>query len=260
MFNKSKKLIGYMSILLMVNTVFAKTIELDITERGIINTQTNQLINNFIKKNDNVTSLYYFSNMSIDNSEFSINKATLLNSSQEECVIPVFKKQNNFYIQRVYCFNNIVSIKANKLLPTLYIGDFNNLNLRDFKPDFLFTTDKYSFGSEKIKNDLNFDNVPVHSIDGKSVTSLSCKISRKAFKEGNYEKLQCISDFEESDNLKQVTNKSPLYKSPSESSITKMYLIKGDKVEILEQKDNWLHIIYHGKKDIDAWIPKEAVK
>ena len=54
------------------------------------------------------------------------------------------------------------------------------------------------------------------------------------------------------------SKKQPLYKTPSEK--TKMYLIKGDKVEILEEKDDWLYILYHGKKDIKAWIPKSAIE
>ncbi|MFA7030615.1 MAG: SH3 domain-containing protein [Candidatus Cloacimonadaceae bacterium] len=57
-----------------------------------------------------------------------------------------------------------------------------------------------------------------------------------------------------------LPKKQPLYKSPSIDSKTKMYLIKGDKVEILEEKDNWLHILYKGKKEIKAWIPKDAIK
>ncbi|MDY0122362.1 MAG: SH3 domain-containing protein [Sulfurimonas sp.] len=57
-----------------------------------------------------------------------------------------------------------------------------------------------------------------------------------------------------------LQKKQPLYKSPSIDSKTKMYLIKGDKVEILEEKDNWLHILYKGKKEIKAWIPKDAVE
>ena len=39
-----------------------------------------------------------------------------------------------------------------------------------------------------------------------------------------------------------------------------MYLLKNDEVEILEEKDDWLYILYHGKKDIKAWIPKGAVE
>jgi hypothetical protein len=54
------------------------------------------------------------------------------------------------------------------------------------------------------------------------------------------------------------TLKQPLYSEPQIK--TKMYLIKGDKVEILEEKDDWLYILYKGKKDIKAWIPKSAVE
>ncbi|WP_072682644.1 SH3 domain-containing protein [Arcobacter sp. LA11] len=54
--------------------------------------------------------------------------------------------------------------------------------------------------------------------------------------------------------------KQYLYNQPNKNSKTKMYLIKGDKVEILEEKDDWLYILYKGKKDIKAWIPKSAVQ
>jgi hypothetical protein len=57
-----------------------------------------------------------------------------------------------------------------------------------------------------------------------------------------------------------LPKKQHLYKSPSIDAKTKMYLIKGDKVEVLEEKDNWLHILYKGKKEIKAWIPKHAVE
>ena len=60
-------------------------------------------------------------------------------------------------------------------------------------------------------------------------------------------------------NEKQILpDKQPLYKTPPIK--TKMYLIKGDKVEILEEKDDWLYILYKGKKEIKAWILKSAVE
>ena len=55
-----------------------------------------------------------------------------------------------------------------------------------------------------------------------------------------------------------LSERQPLYKTPPTK--TKMYLIKGDKVEILEEKDDWLYILYKGKKEIKAWIPKSAVE
>ncbi|WP_337045414.1 SH3 domain-containing protein [Emticicia sp. 17c] len=37
---------------------------------------------------------------------------------------------------------------------------------------------------------------------------------------------------------------------------TRMYLIKGDEVEALEEKGEWLKIRYYGKKIIEGWIKK----
>ena len=49
-----------------------------------------------------------------------------------------------------------------------------------------------------------------------------------------------------------LQNKQALYSEPQ--IITKMYLLKGVKVEILEEKDDWLYILFKGKKEIKAWI------
>ena len=53
--------------------------------------------------------------------------------------------------------------------------------------------------------------------------------------------------------------KQYLYRNPSISSNTKMYVIKNDKVEILDDETDWYQILYRGKKDIKAWIPKGSV-
>ena len=39
-----------------------------------------------------------------------------------------------------------------------------------------------------------------------------------------------------------------------------MYLLKGDVVEILQEKDDWLQIRYYGKKTIEGWIKKGDVE
>ncbi len=59
--------------------------------------------------------------------------------------------------------------------------------------------------------------------------------------------------------------KSYLYKDLSESSKSKMYLIAGDKVKLLDTKTDdtgqeWYYISYQGKKEIKMWIKAEAVK
>lgn len=62
-----------------------------------------------------------------------------------------------------------------------------------------------------------------------------------------------------------ILSKSHLYKEPSESSQSKMYLVAGDKVTVLDTKTDevgheWHYISYQGKKEIKMWIKAEAVK
>jgi len=59
-----------------------------------------------------------------------------------------------------------------------------------------------------------------------------------------------------------IIKKSYLHKTPNKT--TKMYLVKGDKITILdEQTDSsgqkWYFINYKGKKDLNMWIKAEAV-
>ena len=58
------------------------------------------------------------------------------------------------------------------------------------------------------------------------------------------------------------TQKQALYKEANENSKTNMYLVKDDVVEILEEKDDWIYILYNSKdnKEIKAWIPKNALE
>lgn len=41
---------------------------------------------------------------------------------------------------------------------------------------------------------------------------------------------------------------------------TKIYVIKGDKVEILGEKEEWLKVRYYGKRSIEGWIRKSDVE
>jgi hypothetical protein len=49
--------------------------------------------------------------------------------------------------------------------------------------------------------------------------------------------------------------KSLIFSSPNIP--TKMYLVKFDEVEVIAEKDNWLHIKYYEKKIVDGWIRKK---
>jgi hypothetical protein len=53
--------------------------------------------------------------------------------------------------------------------------------------------------------------------------------------------------------------KAWLYNKPDFDSKTKMYVIKGDKVELLDFKNEMFLMKYKGKKTITKWIESEAV-
>lgn len=57
-----------------------------------------------------------------------------------------------------------------------------------------------------------------------------------------------------------VPEKQYLYDENKICSQTKMYLIKGDRVQILEEKSDWLFILYNGTREIRKWIPKCAIE
>ncbi|MDR1227122.1 MAG: hypothetical protein LBK47_09540 [Prevotellaceae bacterium] len=55
-----------------------------------------------------------------------------------------------------------------------------------------------------------------------------------------------------------VSSKSTIYAEPDKP--TRMYLIKGDIVTVLEEKEGWIKMEYEGKKLITGWIKKEDTK
>ncbi|WP_435357990.1 hypothetical protein [Emticicia sp. SJ17W-69] len=65
-------------------------------------------------------------------------------------------------------------------------------------------------------------------------------------------------DCSNNDEAKIIVTKSTIYSIPNKPS--KMYLLKNDEVEILEEKDEWLKIRFYGKKIIEGWIKKSDVE
>lgn len=77
------------------------------------------------------------------------------------------------------------------------------------------------------------------------------------YKKGIKDKKNYLKNFFNMDFKEIKIAKSIIYKTPNNP--TKMYLLKGNEVEVLEQKDNWLRIRYYGNKTIEGWIKKEDV-
>ncbi len=77
----------------------------------------------------------------------------------------------------------------------------------------------------------------------------------------------CVPDWLtelKSDYAYKIKVKSYLYQNAAEKYKTKMYLVEGDLVTILDQKsDNkglkWYLINYKGKKELQMWLKEEAI-
>ena len=90
------------------------------------------------------------------------------------------------------------------------------------------------------------------------VESLPNEYLRALYKKGKNDKKDYLKDFFNMEFKEIKVTKSIIYSTPNKP--TKMYLLKGDVVEILQEKDDWLQIRYYGKKTIEGWIKKSDVE
>jgi hypothetical protein len=74
----------------------------------------------------------------------------------------------------------------------------------------------------------------------------------------NKEHWQRYLDFIEHKELKIKELKTNIHSSLNKP--TKMYLIKNDEVEIVEEKGDWVKIRYYGKNVVEGWIKKSDVE
>ncbi|MEE9351033.1 MAG: hypothetical protein V3U78_02135, partial [Thiotrichaceae bacterium] len=63
-----------------------------------------------------------------------------------------------------------------------------------------------------------------------------------------------------SKNAEIAVEKCWLYDEANQDSKSKMYLVKGDKVNILKRSNDWVLVRYEGKKTIEKWIESNAIK
>jgi hypothetical protein len=244
--------------------------DLKITEKGIFSSKKNKIIATNIKSSEAVyysfyikqfeklgTFLYYETN-----SQF-----------KKKCYIPMINNNNNeYFVKELTCFelslnngeeafwsgNSILLKNFNKLSEinvTKIINDFNSK---------LIDSVTYSLGVfDKQKQQLIFKNLNLKD-DKLNIISNNHRFKSKIehdIPSLDLFNLIVIKDIKRDTISKEIKiEKEYLYDTPNKESKTKMYLIKGDEVEILEEKDDWLYILYKGKKDIKAWIPKSAIE
>ncbi|QFR50374.1 hypothetical protein FJR48_11810 [Sulfurimonas lithotrophica] len=147
--------------------------------------------------------------------------------------LDIYIENQNYQIK---CFSNYVDRVQRDI--TLYF------NIHNFKLSNITIYDSNNQGI--IQTSYNY--IPTQEV-----------LTLYDFKDENVYNKYIMKTLKNTNNLKTIQpKKQPLYKSPNVK--TKMYLIKGDNVEVLEEKNDWLNILYHGNKDIKAWIPKSAVE
>jgi len=95
------------------------------------------------------------------------------------------------------------------------------------------------------------------SIDRLMSRIIEIKLDTKN-KKGENDKKDYLKDFFNMEFKEIKATKSIIYSTPNKP--TKMYLLKGDVVEILQEKDDWLQIRYYGNKTIEDWIKKSDVE
>ena len=155
-----KKIITISLLVLQVNSQ-----ELEVTSKGIQSNIDNKLINTSIR-NSSTASHYWIEEKSFENSNFILYKETYLNSSKEQCLIPIYKDKMSYKLTKAYCFNFIISYKENTRIPVFYIYNLDNMylhNLSIYLPNFsdALSTHPYKRKSiyNKERNELIFPNL-----------------------------------------------------------------------------------------------------
>lgn len=141
----------------------------------------------------------------------------------------------------------------------------NSLNARLDKP---FVTLRNIFKKVNITNNLileieeldwyyTFKIVGLETKDNKNY--LLVYFSDKALESSYFSTSFLVFDYQ---NNKIKTQKQALYKEANQNSKTNMYLVINDVVEILDEKEDWIYILYITKdnKEIKAWIPKNSLE
>jgi hypothetical protein len=93
-----------------------------------------------------------------------------------------------------------------------------------------------------------------HLAEYSQIIRLPPQTMRLLYLRGKQDKRNYLKEYLDIDVRVVVVPKSIIYSEPDKP--TKMYLIKGDIITVLEEKDGWLKIEYEGKKLVTGWMRK----
>jgi hypothetical protein len=205
-------------------------------------------------KND-LNGIWKYSNLS--ENEDRVNDQYLLMSNQNYLIIEVNTKITND--SNFYYFNNIIENFGFISKEDTAMVELKNSGL--IGEDFLVLSNSYEFDVKnnvlELYNSNFFYYEKVEKIPNNLVLALSV-ISKKI-------KRDLLKEHLDNDYLIIKKSKSLIYKTSKQP--TKMYLLKNDPVEVLEEKDNWIKIKYYPEKNgewtgktIEGWIKKTDVE
>ena len=189
--------------------------------------------------------------------EDRVNDQYLLMSNQNYLIIEVNTKITND--SNFYYFNNIIENFGFISKEDTAMVELKNSGL--IGEDFLVLSNSYEFDVKnnvlELYNSNFFYYEKVEKIPNNLVLALSV-ISKKI-------KRDLLKEHLDNDYLIIKKSKSLIYKTSKQP--TKMYLLKNDPVEVLEEKDNWIKIKYYPEKNgewtgktIEGWIKKTDVE
>jgi hypothetical protein len=152
------------------------------------------------------------------------------------------------------------------------VEDFETINVKDFdingkyylsvfKDDVKLT--RIQKKGYMMRSELYFEDDKLIIEGGKlaEYTRLECLSSmtlRLLYKRGKKDNRNYLKEYINIDVTEVVSSKSTIYSEPDKP--TKMYLVKGDVVTVLEEKEGWIKMEYEGKKLITGWIKKKDTK
>ena len=190
-----------------------------------------------------------------------------------------------FFIQAKSCFTiNDISVRL----------DDNSTSDGDFSKFKIYHNDKVLFFYEALEVDHNINNVEYSDLDFDGEKEIILRVDNDPSHDVEYAvlKLKCdklemhplfpeVKSYElrklyssngkvssvgiyynQNEILPSIREKSYLYYDLNK--ISNMYLVKGDKVNILDEKSSldgqsWYFINYKGKKEINMWIKADSV-
>ncbi|MBN6064330.1 hypothetical protein [Aggregatibacter actinomycetemcomitans] len=251
MFNKCKKMI----FLFFVSSL-AHANNFELTNSGILSSIDNEVISKSIKKTESVSYDLYFSYNKILGDVLVFESNSQYNHT---CYIPIFKKQNKYFVRNSFCldkyFNfssevweiNAYSIERDAELSGISNDDIINMGVGVFKPTS-------RSGGEINNSKISFNNLIYKTDSNELIIDYIFKLYNgdPDLRDGSLE--ICF---------RLIKDRTYLYNKPDYKEKTRMYLVKNDRVCILDKEDanqeKWYFINYKGKKEINMWIKADFV-